>query len=550
MNHSIQLLFIALLFSCVLLSCQTSSTTLTGSWDGLLPKPVYVQSGEGSFVLNRKTALAYQNEDAGRAIRYFQNWMQAHWEMDLKNKGPRQSAKEGMIFFEHKSGLTHEAYELSVEPIGIRIKASDGAGWFYGIQTLIQGLPPAKPDSLVGQSVAIELPAVTIKDAPRFGWRGMHLDVCRHFFPVAFVKRYIDILALHKMNTFHWHLTEDQGWRIEIKQYPKLTEIGAWRVDREDQPWNERTPPKPGEKATYGGFYTQEEVKEIVAYAAERFITIVPEIEMPGHSVAALAAYPEISCTGGPFYVMPGGYWPGTNIYCAGNEKTFKLLENVLSEVVDLFPGKYVHIGGDEAFKARWEQCPKCQKRMYDEHLKNEAELQSYFIKRIETFLVSKGKCLIGWDEILEGGLAPEATVMSWRGNEGGIAAAREGHDVVMSPTAYCYFDYVQAKEGEPPGPTYAGALKLEKVYSFEPVPEELDSVQAEHILGAQGNVWTEYIPNGKHAEYMAVPRMSAMAEVDWSPKEARNWDDFKKRLSQHLKRLDVLDVNYRPLDL
>jgi hexosaminidase len=371
----------------------------------------------------------------------------------------------------------------------------------------------------------------------------MHLDVCRHFFQKEFIKRYIDLMALHKLNVFHWHLTEDQGWRIEIKRYPRLTEIGAWRVDREDQPWDKRLPPQNGEKATYGGFYTQEEVREIVAYAGERFITVVPEIEMPAHATAALAAYPELSCTGGPFAVMPGGVWPIVDIFCAGNEGTFEFLEGVLDEVAGLFPGRYIHIGGDEAAKENWKNCPKCQSRIRSEGLKDEAGLQSYFIRRVEKILIAHHKRLIGWDEILEGGLAPEATVMSWRGMEGGIAAARAGHDIVMSPTSHCYFDYYQTESDEPK-PTGA-CLPLEKVYSFEPVPDDLEPDRQRFILGAQGNLWTEYVPTPERAEFMALPRMCALAEAVWSPKDKRNLNDFLERMVRHYRYLDLMDVHY-----
>jgi hexosaminidase len=372
----------------------------------------------------------------------------------------------------------------------------------------------------------------------------MHLDVSRHFFPKEFIKKYIDLIAMYKMNTFQWHLTDDNGWRIEIRKYPKLTETGAWRVDREDLPWTERPPQKPGEKATYGGFYTQDDIREIVQYAKEKYVTIIPEIEMPAHSVEVLAAYPKFSCTGGPFTVPPGSYWPNSDILCAGNDSVFQFLQDVLTEVIELFPSKYIHIGGDEADKTRWKECPKCQARIKSEGLKDEKELQSYFIKRIEKFLISKNRKMIGWDEILEGGLAPEATVMSWRGLEGGIAAARQGHDVIMTPTSYCYFDYYQADPGFEPK-AIGGFVPLKKVYSYEPTPEEQTKEEARFILGTQGNLWTEYIPTPEYAEYMALPRMIALAEVAWTPRELKNWNSFRQRLSDHFKRLDYLGVNY-----
>jgi hexosaminidase len=370
------------------------------------------------------------------------------------------------------------------------------------------------------------------------------LDVSRHFLPKEFIYDFIDHLAMHKLNTFHWHLVDDQGWRIEIKKYPKLTDIGAWRVDREDLHWNAREDRKPDEKATYGGFYTQKEIRDIVAYAQSRYVTIVPEIEMPGHTTAALAAYPQYSCTGGPFTVLPGGVWPITDIFCAGKDETFDFLEDILTEVLDLFPGQYIHIGGDEADKKEWKACELCQARIKTEGLKDEDELQSYFIRRIEKFIISKGRRLIGWDEILEGGLAPQAAVMSWRGTGGGIEAARQNHDVVMSPTSHCYFDYYQGNPDDEPL-AIGGFLPLRLVYSFEPVPADLSPEEAEHILGAQANLWTEYVPTPEHAEYMLFPRTAALAEVVWSTKGENIWDDFATRMERQFSRYDAAGIHY-----
>ncbi len=440
--------------------------------------------------------------------------------------------------------LTREGYLLEVGPGGILLRAADPAGLFYGVQTLRQLLPAAieKP---AGEAATAPwtVPCVSVEDRPRFAWRGAMLDCARHFFPKEFVLRWIDILAMHKLNTFHWHLTDDQGWRVEIKKYPRLTEVGAWRVDREDQHWNAREPQQPGEAATYGGFYTQDEIREVVAYAAARHITVVPEIEMPGHAKAALAAYPGLSCTGGPFTVPPGGYWPITDVFCPGDDRTFEFLENVLAEVVELFPGPFVHIGGDEVDKAEWKRCPKCLARIEAEGLADERELQSYFVRRIEKALNALGKRLIGWDEILEGGLAPQATVMSWRGTEGGIAAAKAGHDVVMSPTSHCYIDYYQGHPAyEPPG--IGGYLPLSMVYSFEPVPDVLTGDEAKRVLGGQVNLWTEYIGEGRHAEYMALPRLAALAEAVWSSREKRDWDDFAGRVRAFLPRYEAAVLN------
>ncbi len=539
MRHLKQVVYLILV---LVLGTGLFSTVFSKTEINVIPKPNKIVQNSGSFTLSADTRIVADNEPQ---IQYCVNYLLEGLKPFQIQPGveAKRSAKKNQIILLLSGDKSNEAYSLSISEKGVEIKAADPSGLFYGVVTLLQLLPSeAKP------MATVEIPAVTIEDSPRFEWRGMHLDVCRHFYPVEFVKRYIDLLAMHKMNVFHWHLTEDQGWRIEIKKYPKLTEVGAWRVDREHQHWNDRTPPNPGEEATYGGYYTQEQIKDVIKYAQERFITIVPEIEMPGHAVAALASYPELSCTGGPFYVMPGGYWPITDIYCAGKEETFEFLENVLDEVIALFPGTYIHIGGDEANKANWEKCPDCQARIKSEGLKDEAELQSYFIKRIEKYLISKNKRLIGWDEILEGGLAPEATVMSWRGIEGGIEAASQGHDVVMTPTSWCYFDYYQSKDNEPLA--IGGFLPLRKVYNYDPVPNELERAKRKHVLGAQGNIWTEYMPNGRHVEYMAVPRMSAMSEVVWTAKKLKDWEDFQSRMLAQYDRLDAMGVNYHQPDI
>jgi len=429
------------------------------------------------------------------------------------------------------AGRSPEAYTLVTGKSGIMIQGYSARGVFYGIQTLLQLLPPeVYGEKGLLKLSGIRIPKVSIQDEPRYPWRGMHLDVGRHLFPVEFIKKYIDMLAMHKMNVFHWHLTEDQGWRIEIKKYPKLTEIGSIR--------------KNADGTTYGGFYTQAQIKEVVAYAASRFIDVMPEIEMPGHSVAALAAYPELSCTGGPFEVRTA-WGVSEDVYCAGKESTFAFVEDVLSEVIALFPFKYLHIGGDECPKERWAKCPDCQKRMKAEGLKDEMQLQSYFIRRIEKFLIANNRSLVGWDEILEGGLAPEVTVMSWRGVAGGIEAARQGHDVIMSPNSHCYFDHYQGDPKFEPK-AWGGYLSLEKVYSYEPTPEGLNVQDAKHVLGAQANIWTEYIPTEQQVEYMALPRMSALAEVVWSPKALRDFEKFSHRMERQYQRFDAMKLNYR----
>ena len=439
-------------------------------------------------------------------------------------------------------GLGDEGYRLMATPRRVVITASAPAGVFYGCQTLRQLLPSEifSPSHL--SDIRWTLPCVIIEDSPRFRWRGLMLDSARHFMPIEFVEKFIDLLALHKMNTFHWHLNEDQGWRIEIKQYPKLTEIAAWRketvIGRNSDQYD---------GIRHGGYYSQAEIRRIVAYAKERFITVVPEIEMPGHCMAALSAYPELSCTGGPFDVQTrwGIY---SDVYCAGNEATFRFLKDVLTETMALFPGEYIHIGGDECPKTRWEACPKCQSRIKAEGLADEHQLQSYFVKRIERFLNANGRRLIGWDEILEGGLAPNATVMSWRGEAGGIQAARAGHDVVMAPNSHTYLDYYQAAPEQEPL-AIGGFLPLERVYAYNPIPAVLTAAEQRHILGVQGQVWGEYIATPERAEYMAYPRACALSEVAWTPTSEKDYADFHERLRMHLARLSLLNVNYRRLD-
>jgi hexosaminidase len=447
----------------------------------------------------------------------------------------RAPQDHGIVFeYTRDNELGAEGYTLDVTRENLHVRANADAGQLYAVQTLFQLLPESVFGVKPAPDIRWTIPCLRVQDRPRFPWRGMHLDVSRHFLPKEFIKNLLDLLATHKMNTFHWHLTDDQGWRIEIKKYPRLTQVGAWRADREGIHWNLREPQRAGEQATYGGYYTQAEIREIVQYARQRNITILPEIEMPAHTTAALAAYPQFSCTGGPFLVTTGALWPISDIFCAGNDSTFAFLQDVLSEVFDLFPGTYVHIGGDEADKSNWKKCPKCQTRMKQAGLTDENQLQSYFIKRIEKFVLSKNRRLIGWDEILDGGLAPEATVMSWRGMEGGLAAARQGHDVVMTPGSHCYFNSYQGRpEFEPPAG--GGYLTLGKVYSFEPVPDSLTVQQAAHILGGQACLWTEFIADPPQAEYMILPRLAAMAEVLWSPTDRRDQEHFFSRIESQL---------------
>jgi hexosaminidase len=508
----------------------------------IIPQPKHLQRAEGFFTLKPTTQIIVSPgaEDMGHCLRIL---IQPATGYNLRVvKAAEQLPESDYIALrlaDDEIALGKEGYSLTVQPERVVIRAQEHAGLFYGLQTLRQMLPP-ELESDHPIDVSWFIPAVVIEDAPRFPWRGMHLDVGRHMFPVDFIKRFLDLLALHKFNVFHWHLTEDQGWRIEIKKYPRLTEIGAHRA----------ATPLPADQhildgVPYSGYYTQAQVKEIVAYAAERFITVVPEIELPGHSVAALASYPELGCTGGPYEVREN-WGIAKDVYCAGNDKVFDFLQDVLSEVMELFPSPIIHIGGDECPKDRWEVCPKCQSRIAEQSLADEHELQSYFICRIEAFLNAHGRRIIGWDEILEGGLAPNASVMSWQGIEGGIQACRQGHDVVMTPTSHCYFDYYQSENREEEPPAIGGFIPLEHVYAFEPIPIELSPAEAEHVLGAEGTLWTEYIPTTQLLEYMAFPRTSALAEVVWSPPSGRNYSNFLLRLNELNQRLKQMSVNYR----
>ena len=520
-----------------------SCTAKPASESAIIPKPVKVEQGKGTFTLRPTAEINYTGGEGAAGVADFLA------EMLRQATGFALETEEGTegainLVIDTTLNRNPEEYHLTVEKKKVTLSGCTPTALSRGIQTIRQLLPPEIESDTIISTVKWTMPCLSITDYPRFAWRGMHLDVSRHFFDVGFIKKYIDILALHKMNVFHWHLVDDQGWRIEIKKYPRLTEVGAWRVDREDKAWNSRPPQQPGEKATYGGYYTQEEIKEVVAYAAERHINVVPEIEMPAHVGSALAAYPEYSCTGGPFTVPPGSVWPITDIYCAGKEETFTFIEDILTEVMELFPSPYIHIGGDEADKTEWRKCQYCQARIRKEGLKDEAELQSYFVKRIERFLSSSGRHLIGWDEILEGGLAPGAAVMSWQGFEGGVAAARAGHNVVMTPVSHCYFNIYQGDPSTEPL-SYKGLLTLKKVYSFEPVPTELTPEEAKFIIGAQACLWTEMVPDGKTAEYMILPRLTALSEVVWSVPEARSWEGFSQRLNTLMKRFDVIGLNH-----
>ena len=508
-----------------------------------LPQEVSLNA-ETPFRLNRNTLIAYPegNDLLKRNAEFLAEYIGQATGFVLPTQGlaeGKEPAKHSIVLGLSADIANKEGYVLDVQADNVFLNGQTPNGVFYGIQTLRKAIP--------AQTTATDilLPAGVINDEPRFPYRGLHLDVSRHFFPLEFIKEYIDLLALHNMNTFHWHLTDDQGWRIEIKRYPKLTEIGAMRnrtVIGKNSGKYDNTP--------YGGFYTQEEAREIVEYARERYIDVIPEVDLPGHMLAALAAYPELGCTGGPYEVCPE-WGIFEDVLCIGNDKTFEFLEGVMEEIIDIFPSRYIHIGGDECPRTRWQSCPKCQARIKAEGLKAdknhtaEDRLQSYCMTRIEKFLNAHGRQIIGWDEILDGDVAPNATVMSWRGMEGGIKAAQLGHDVIMVPTSYAYLDYYQTDDltDEPFG--IGGYVPVEKVYSLEPVPATLTAEQAKHILGAQANLWTEYILTPEHAEYMILPRIAALCEVQWTQPEKKDFQDFAKRLVSLMKLYQRDGLNY-----
>ncbi len=510
----------------------------------LVPKPVEVNKLNGTFLLSSKTQISVAKSDSEtiQLARLFAEQLEplVGFKVEVISETKKEYKQTIILKLNDRANasLGTEGYTLLVSPDKITISANKAAGLFYGIQSLLQLIPVEK------QNGQIAVQGVTITDYPHYVWRGLMLDVSRHFFSKEFVMRYIDQMAKYKLNVFHWHLTDNQGWRIEIKGMPELTNIGAWRVPRTGKFWTFDYP-EPGEKATDGGFYTQEDIKEVVEYAKKRFVTIIPEIDVPGHSLAFIASYPEASCTQMQYHVNAGfSHEKDDIVLCIGNEDNFKKLGVIFSQVAALFPGKYIHIGGDEASKEFWKKCPKCQKRMADEGLKNEEELQSYFIKRIEKILTSNGKKLVGWDEILEGGLAPEATVMSWRGVKGGITAANEGHDVVMSPGDNLYLNQLQGDLNIER--IYAGGviLRTADVYGYDPLPEGMD---AKHLLGAQANLWAEFVASPRLAEYMTWPRALALSEMLWSPKSQLNWDNFVPRMEAQFPRFDKAQVNYAP---
>ncbi len=515
-----------------------------GAQGNLIPEPVSATWGKGFFTINSKTAIVTENVSEQKKLCVLLDAYLKH-STGLSLYDSTVTRKKNSIQLrlnkDPEKVIGNEGYHLEITENNVILTANKSDGLFNGIQTLIQLVPDRSEGS------TFKLPVGSVTDYPRFAWRGLMLDASRHFFSVEEVKKFIDEMVRYKFNLFHWHLTDDQGWRIEIKAFPELTKVGAWRVPRTGL-WWEREPTRPGEQATYGGFYTQEQIREIVRYAAERKVQVMPEIDIPGHSLAAIAAYPYLSCTKLKYSVNPGSkfYKIDDNALCAGNDSSFAFLDKVFSEVATLFPFEFIHIGGDECYKGFWKSCKTCQQKVRSEGLKDEDELQSYFIKRVEKIVQSKGKRIIGWDEILEGGLAPDATVMSWRGMKGGIEAANDNHQVVMSPASHCYFDLYQGDPAVEPA-TYS-MLRLRDVYKFEPAPAE---VNAKFILGGQANLWTESVPTFRHAEYMLWPRALALSEVLWSPKspgkerDKESWDKFIPRMEKQLTTLEKDGVNF-----
>lgn len=539
MKNTLLALSMAVAMTGLFTQCQSSRNNQQTEQTALIPIPQTVTYAETAFKISQGTTIGLESSSAEllSIADYFNHKVNPAlgYSLEVKEQGDIQFS---LI---NNPDLGNEGYHLKVEKRQITIEANQPAGIFYGVQTLLQMLPKEIRSQQVQHDVEWAIAGADITDKPQFPWRGLMLDVSRHWFTKEEVMRFIDELAEYKMNVFHWHLTDDQGWRIEIKSLPNLTAKGAWRAKRVGQ-WWQREPQQPDEEATYGGYYTQEDIKDVLAYAKQRYVRVIPEIDVPGHSLATLVAYPELACMKAPKYVNVGNkfYGEDENTLCAGKEETFEFLDKVFTEVAALFPDEYIHVGGDECFKGFWHKCPRCQARMKAENLKDENELQSYVIHRLESILKAKGKKLIGWDEILEGGLAPDATVMSWRGMEGGIKAAKANHHVIMTPTQHCYLDLWQGEPSVEPD-TYS-MCRLSDSYRFNPVP---DSVPAEMVLGGQGNLWSESVPTLRHAEYMTWPRGWALAEVLWSGPAKTDWDEFWPRVEKHFERADVAGINY-----
>ena len=538
MNNNLKSIALAMTIGLLFAQC-TPAPTAQANYEVIpMPQSITLSNSDNQFVLHSGTLISYTsgNEDMARNAQFLQTYLTDQLGYTLRIEPG--IASEGIVL-KLNEGQASEGYTITVDADRVLVEATSPAGIFYGIQTIRKAVP-------VEMGAVVGFPAGVITDAPRFAYRGAHLDVCRHFFSVDSVKTYIDMLVLHNMNKFHWHLTEDQGWRMEIKQFPKLTEIGSVRngtMIRKD--WNSN------DSIQYGGFYTQEECREIVKYAADRYITVIPEIDMPGHMVAAVTAYPELGCTGGPYEVRT--IWGvSEELLCAGNEKVYDFVDKVLDEVMDVFPSKDIHIGGDECPKTEWEKCPKCQSKIKalglkkDDRFTAEQKLQAYFTKHVDEYLTKHGRNAIGWDEILEGGVSENATVMSWRGESGGIEAARLKHRVIMTPNTYCYFDYYQSKDRDNEPFAIGGFLPIKHVYDYEPLPVNLTPEEQSYIWGVQCNVWTEYIPTFSQVQYMMLPRGAALAEVQWSFPEAKDYEKFKnERLPRLIKIYELYGYNY-----
>ena len=539
------------LFITFFINCLSQSTSTIA----IIPQPANLTAGKGHYRLTSETSIISPNDPEWLMIaEHLRGRIKKATGLDLLIK-TKTVNPSNCIMLMKSTAPSPGGYHLEASPASISITArkESPAGLFHGVQTLLQLLPREIESNTIRKNIAWNIPAVKIQDAPRFGWRGLMLDVSRHFFTVDQVKEFIDQMVKYKYNMLHLHLTDDQGWRLQIKSLPRLTEIGAWRVERTGT-FGTLSKPQPGEPATYGGFYTHEDIRELVKYASERYVNILPEIDVPGHSLAALASYPQLSCTPADFYVSPGDrfmVWPGggqhfygliDNTICPANDFSYEFIDKVMTEVAELFPFEYIHMGGDETARNFWEKSDQIKALMQKEKLANLDEVQSYFVKRVEKIINSKGKKMIGWDEILQGGLAPNATVMSWRGMKGGIQAAKMGHEVVMSPTDFAYIDYMQGDAIIEP-PVYA-SLRLKKAYQFEPLP---DSVDPKLVKGGQANLWTEQVYNTRHMQYMVWPRAFAIAECLWSPKEKKNWNDFVNRTEIHFDRFDISGVKYAP---
>ena len=532
----------AMLAAAALLAACGRTATMTEI--NIVPEPVFKVQKDGAYTLgsNPKVSTVGMGQNSPTVKYILQSLRSAHLHPSLVSSAD-DSDIEFLINDTINPEIGTEGYLLEVRNTGIRISANTEVGLFHGYQTLVQMLPPDVTKTVYR---SVTLPECTVLDYPRFKWRGVHLDVCRHFFPVKFIKRYLDAMAAYKMNRFHWHLTDDHGWRLPSTKYPQLNTVGSWRVDRDDQPWGQADPPRDGERATYGGFYTADEIADVLQYAAARGIEVIPEVELPGHCSAVLAAYPQFACDDYRYQVAIGPYWPPKAILCAGNDSVLTFLFDVLDEVCDLFPSQYIHIGGDEAWKDNWKACPKCQRRIRNEHLAGEEQLQSWLVGQVQRHLAERGKTIVGWDEIMGLGeegwsmtsaaaadnpfLDDDAVVMSWRGIQPGLAAARQGHRVVMCPTDYCYFDYYQADARYQPA-SIGGMVTLSKAYEFDPVPDGTPAAVARNVVGGQCNLWTEYINTPSHAEYMLLPRMLATSECLWSPRENKDWNRFRRKV-------------------